>query len=97
MRHWTSKVLLILEGVHRAPPTLIFGFHTRLTHTPIHIVYDLHIMVGTQAEIALIFTSTEEEISAMQQELDKYGINMPAFGKIGGILANEVLFQNLLN
>ncbi|XP_033633681.1 ras GTPase-activating-like protein IQGAP1 isoform X4 [Asterias rubens] len=33
---------------------------------------------------------TEEEISAMQQELDKYGINMPAFGKIGGILANEL-------
>lgn len=32
----------------------------------------------------------EEEISAMQQELDKYGIQMPAFSKIGGILANEV-------
>ncbi|PIK59235.1 hypothetical protein BSL78_03819, partial [Apostichopus japonicus] len=32
---------------------------------------------------------TEEEISAMQQELDKYGIQMPAFSKIGGILANE--------
>ncbi len=26
----------------------------------------------------------------MQQELDKYGIQMPAFGKIGGILAEEV-------
>ena len=35
------------------------------------------------------FTS-EEEISAMKRELDKYGINMPSFGKIGGILANEV-------
>lgn len=33
---------------------------------------------------------TEEEISAMQQELDKYGIQMPAFSKIGGILANEL-------
>lgn len=32
----------------------------------------------------------EEEISAMKKELDKYGIQMPAFGKIGGILASEV-------
>lgn len=32
----------------------------------------------------------EEEISTMQKELEKYGINMPSFGKIGGILANEV-------
>lgn len=32
----------------------------------------------------------EEEISAMRKELDKYGIQMPAFSKIGGILANEV-------
>lgn len=32
----------------------------------------------------------EEEISAMKQELEKYGIQMPAFSKIGGILANEV-------
>ena len=34
--------------------------------------------------------AAEEEISAMKKELDKYGIQMPAFGKIGGILANEV-------
>lgn len=33
---------------------------------------------------------TEEEISAMKKELDKYGIQMPAFGKIGGILASEM-------
>ncbi|XP_060611464.2 ras GTPase-activating-like protein IQGAP1 [Anolis sagrei] len=33
---------------------------------------------------------TEEEISNMRSELDKYGIQMPAFGKIGGILANEL-------
>ncbi|CAL1534100.1 unnamed protein product, partial [Lymnaea stagnalis] len=32
---------------------------------------------------------TEEEISAMRRELEKYGIQMPAFSKIGGILANE--------
>lgn len=27
----------------------------------------------------------------MSRELEKYGIQMPAFGKIGGILANEVI------
>lgn len=36
----------------------------------------------------------DEEISAMRQELEKYGIQMPAFSKIGGILANEV--RNML-
>ncbi len=34
--------------------------------------------------------STEEEISNMRKELDKYGIQMPTFSKIGGILANEL-------
>ncbi|KAJ8405650.1 hypothetical protein AAFF_G00316300 [Aldrovandia affinis] len=33
---------------------------------------------------------TEEEISNMRKELDKYGIQIPAFSKIGGILANEL-------
>uniref|UniRef100_A0A4W6DI51 IQ motif containing GTPase activating protein 3 n=1 Tax=Lates calcarifer TaxID=8187 RepID=A0A4W6DI51_LATCA len=33
---------------------------------------------------------TEEEINNMKLELDKYGIQMPAFNKIGGILANEL-------
>jgi len=33
---------------------------------------------------------TDAEISAMRAELDKYGIQMPAFSKIGGILANEM-------
>ncbi|KAI3360710.1 hypothetical protein L3Q82_012851, partial [Scortum barcoo] len=33
---------------------------------------------------------TEEEINNMKMELDKYGIQMPAFNKIGGILANEL-------
>ena len=37
-----------------------------------------------------LYRPTEEEISAMRKELDKYGIQMPHFGKIGGILANEV-------
>ncbi|XP_066458965.1 ras GTPase-activating-like protein IQGAP2 isoform X2 [Eleutherodactylus coqui] len=33
---------------------------------------------------------TEEEISNMTKELEKYGIQMPSFSKIGGILANEL-------
>lgn len=36
------------------------------------------------------FFAPEEEISNMRSELDKYGIQMPAFSKIGGILANEL-------
>lgn len=39
---------------------------------------------------AWISLSTEEEINNMKLELDKYGIQMPAFSKIGGILANEL-------
>jgi Ras GTPase-activating-like protein IQGAP1 len=35
-------------------------------------------------------TFTEEEISAMKLALEKYGINLPSFGKIGGILANQL-------
>uniref|UniRef100_A0A3B3WNZ6 IQ motif containing GTPase activating protein 1 n=1 Tax=Poecilia mexicana TaxID=48701 RepID=A0A3B3WNZ6_9TELE len=33
---------------------------------------------------------TEEEINNMKNELEKYGIQMPAFSKIGGILASEL-------
>uniref|UniRef100_A0A8C5AJQ9 IQ motif containing GTPase activating protein 2 n=1 Tax=Gadus morhua TaxID=8049 RepID=A0A8C5AJQ9_GADMO len=33
---------------------------------------------------------TEEEISNMRSELEKYGIQMPVFSKIGGLLANEL-------
>lgn len=33
---------------------------------------------------------TEEEITAMAKELKKYGLELPAFSKIGGILANEM-------
>uniref|UniRef100_A0A8C3P5M9 IQ motif containing GTPase activating protein 3 n=1 Tax=Cyanoderma ruficeps TaxID=181631 RepID=A0A8C3P5M9_9PASS len=33
---------------------------------------------------------TEEEIHNMKQELEKYGLQLPAFSKIGGILANEL-------
>nr|XP_014341937.1 PREDICTED: ras GTPase-activating-like protein IQGAP2 [Latimeria chalumnae] len=33
---------------------------------------------------------SSEEISNMRKELEKYGIQMPAFSKIGGILASEL-------
>uniref|UniRef100_A0A8C6J8G4 Uncharacterized protein n=1 Tax=Melopsittacus undulatus TaxID=13146 RepID=A0A8C6J8G4_MELUD len=33
---------------------------------------------------------TEEEINHMKRELEKYGLQLPAFSKIGGILANEL-------
>ncbi|KFU85660.1 Ras GTPase-activating-like IQGAP3, partial [Chaetura pelagica] len=33
---------------------------------------------------------TEEEINNMKKELEKYGLQIPAFSKIGGILANEL-------
>ena len=36
------------------------------------------------------FFPVEEEINNMKIELEKYGIQMPAFSKIGGILANEL-------
>jgi hypothetical protein len=32
----------------------------------------------------------DEEIDAVRLELKKYGIKMPAFQKIGGILANDL-------
>lgn len=33
---------------------------------------------------------SEEEINNMKVELDKYGLHLPAFNKIGGILAKEL-------
>ncbi|XP_020902144.1 ras GTPase-activating-like protein IQGAP1 isoform X2 [Exaiptasia diaphana] len=33
---------------------------------------------------------TEEQISAMRKELEKYGLQLPAFSKIGGILESEL-------
>ena len=37
-----------------------------------------------------ILKFTEEELSAMQVALDGYGIKLPSFAKIGGILAAEI-------
>ena len=46
--------------------------------------------------ITLSISLSEEEISAMKQELEKYGIQMPAFSKIGGILAMGCVNENLM-
>lgn len=63
------------------------------------VIYCLHALslycfkLGIAPQIEDLYgkvTFTEEEISAMRKELDKYGIQMPAFSKIGGILANEL-------
>lgn len=35
-------------------------------------------------------SAPEEEINNMKRELEKYGLQLPAFSKIGGILANEL-------
>ena len=43
--------------------------------------------------VCVVVVSLEEEISAMKLALEKYGIRLPSFGKIGGILANEVRFS----
>lgn len=44
----------------------------------------------TAVDPAIARCFPEEEISNMRSELDKYGIQMPTFSKIGGILANEL-------
>lgn len=47
-------------------------------------------MLPSTTSNLFFFPPPEEEISNMRSELDKYGIQMPAFSKIGGILANEL-------
>jgi hypothetical protein len=39
---------------------------------------------------SLIVIPSEEEISAMDKEIQRLGIQMPKFNKIGGLLAKEV-------
>lgn len=45
---------------------------------------------GHLGMIVKMCVCVEEEINNMKMELDKLGIQMPAFNKIGGILANEL-------
>uniref|UniRef100_G3UUY6 Uncharacterized protein n=1 Tax=Meleagris gallopavo TaxID=9103 RepID=G3UUY6_MELGA len=61
-----------------------------------HLEYCVHLYLfklGLAPQIQDLYGKvdfTEEEISNMRLELEKYGIQMPAFSKIGGILANEL-------
>lgn len=41
------------------------------------------------SDIFFVF-SLDEEINAVSRELQKYGIQMPAFQKIGGLLTNSI-------
>lgn len=44
----------------------------------------------SSATLIFVQTHAEEEISKMAKALEKYGIQMPCFGKVGSILANEM-------
>lgn len=61
-----------------APPTLLLSLFFPLRCDP------------WICSICSVFSLPEEEINNMKSELEKYGIQMPAFSKIGGILANEL-------
>uniref|UniRef100_UPI00358EC297 ras GTPase-activating-like protein IQGAP1 n=1 Tax=Myxine glutinosa TaxID=7769 RepID=UPI00358EC297 len=63
------------------------------------VIYCIHALslylfkLGRATQMQNLFgkvTFTEEEITNMRKELDKYGIQMPTFSKIGGILTNEL-------
>uniref|UniRef100_A0A8B9L7T0 IQ motif containing GTPase activating protein 2 n=1 Tax=Astyanax mexicanus TaxID=7994 RepID=A0A8B9L7T0_ASTMX len=51
------------------------------------VIYCIHALRYRPDTLLTLFS---EEISNMRKELEKYGIQMPAFSKIGGILANEL-------
>ena len=65
-------------------PRVIFGIHALA-----HLLYKLRLAPPIQDLYGKV-TFTAEEISNMQSALDQYGLAMPAFRKIGGILANEM-------
>ena len=65
-------------------PRVIFGIHALA-----HLLNKLHLAPPIQDLYGKV-TFTAEEISNMQLALDQYGISMPAFRKIGGILAEEM-------
>uniref|UniRef100_A0A3Q3MEQ9 IQ motif containing GTPase activating protein 3 n=1 Tax=Mastacembelus armatus TaxID=205130 RepID=A0A3Q3MEQ9_9TELE len=58
----------------------------------IHALRYINLYIFTLVYFANFYlpVCAEEEINNMKLELDKYGIQMPAFNKIGGILANEL-------
>jgi hypothetical protein len=62
------------------------------------IVFIQHLTIHSRAYAVILFGAyllkflfiPDEEIDAVRLELKKYGIKMPAFQKIGGILANDL-------
>jgi hypothetical protein len=49
--------------------------------------------LGFKNLLFFFFYIIDEEITTMAKELQKYGLQLPAFSKIGGILANEMPFD----
>jgi len=65
-------------------PRVIFGIHALA-----HLLYKMRLAPPIQDLYGKV-TFTAEEISNMQSALDQYGLAMPAFRKIGGIMAEEM-------
>ncbi|XP_030043765.1 ras GTPase-activating-like protein IQGAP3 [Microcaecilia unicolor] len=95
VNHWRNAM------AHVGLPTI---FHPETTdiydrkNMP-RVVYCIHALslylfkLGLAPQIQDLYGKvnfTEEEIDNMKSELEKYGLQMPAFSKIGGILANEL-------
>ncbi len=55
------------------------------THTLVHGITTIR-----SSRFIILCESSEEEISSMDKELERLGIQMPKFNKIGGLLAKEV-------
>uniref|UniRef100_A0A8C0QKN3 IQ motif containing GTPase activating protein 3 n=1 Tax=Chelonoidis abingdonii TaxID=106734 RepID=A0A8C0QKN3_CHEAB len=95
INHWREAM------AHLGLPTI---FHPETTdiydkkNMP-RVVYCIHALslylfkLGLAPQIQDLYGKvnfTEEEINNMKRELEKYGLQMPAFSKIGGILASEL-------
>ena len=87
MGHWWRLILGYFRG------------HIKENEADAHFVVSLIIVracvcacvcVKYHCDVCYLSTPAEEEISNMRSELEKYGIQMPTFSKIGGILANEL-------
>lgn len=54
------------------------------------IIYSLLFIIYCHLLFIISIVFTEEVLRAMMAELNKYGCQLPQFGKIGGILASEL-------
>uniref|UniRef100_A0A673CKN1 IQ motif containing GTPase activating protein 2 n=1 Tax=Sphaeramia orbicularis TaxID=375764 RepID=A0A673CKN1_9TELE len=87
-RH-TDNTVQWLRAMESVGLPKVGGLHSHYYCRHILYLYKLGIAPQIQDLLGKV-AFTEEEISNMRSELDKYGIQMPAFSKIGGILANEL-------